>query len=108
MTHSFKEFSTSAIFNVGNETDLKSFHTPKQTELYTFIWAQKEAIEIIIDSIPFTIQPHSILALTPIQYLQYISGHDAIVYQFNDLITLISAFESEVWAQVKISFIVVL
>ncbi len=83
MTHKFKEFSTSAIFNVGNEIDLKVFQTPKQTELYTFIWAQTETIDIVIDSIPFIIQPNSILALTPIQYLQYISGGDAIVYQFN-------------------------
>ena len=96
MTHSFKEFSTSAIFNVGNETDLKSFHTPKQTELYTFIWAQTKAIEIIIDSIPFTIQPHSILALTPIQYLQYISGQDAIVYQFNREFYCIKDHDQEV------------
>lgn len=83
MIYNFKEFSTNAIFNIGNETNLKSFSKAKQTELYTFIWANFEAIEIIIDSIPFTIEPHSILALTPIQYLQYIKGGDAIIYQFN-------------------------
>ncbi|WP_033959756.1 AraC family transcriptional regulator [Psychroserpens jangbogonensis] len=96
MIHTFKEFSTNAIFNVGNETDLKSFQTPKQTELYTFIWAQSEAIEIIIDSIPFIIEPHSILALTPIQYLQYISGQDAIVYQFNREFYCIKDHDQEV------------
>jgi len=96
MTHTFKEFSTNAIFNVGNETDLNSFHTPKQTELYTFIWAQTESIEIIIDSIPLTIQPHSILALTPIQYLQYINGKDAIVYQFNREFYCIKDHDQEV------------
>lgn len=83
MIHNFKEFSTNAIFNIGNETELKSFSKPKQTELYTFIWANSEAIEFIIDSIPFTLKPHSILALTPIQYLEYKSGEDAIMYQFN-------------------------
>ncbi|WCO01520.1 helix-turn-helix domain-containing protein [Psychroserpens ponticola] len=96
MTHTFKEFSTNAIFNIGNETDLKSFLTPKQTELYTFIWAQAEAIEIVIDSLPFTIQPHSILALTPIQYLQYISGKDAIMYQFNREFYCIKDHDQEV------------
>ena len=96
MIHTFKEFSTNAIFNIGNETDLKSFQTPKQTELYTFIWAQSEAIEIIIDSIPFIIEPHSILALTPIQYLQYISGQDAIVYQFNREFYCIKDHDQEV------------
>lgn len=96
MTHTFKEFSTNAIFNIGNETDLKSFLTPKQTELYTFIWSQTEAIKVIIDSIPFTIEPHSILALTPIQYLQYISGQDAIIYQFNREFYCIKDHDEEV------------
>ena len=96
MIHTFKEFSTNAIFNIGNETNLKSFVTPKQTEFYTFIWAKTEAIEIIIDSIPFTIQPHSILALTPIQYLQYIDGQDVIIYQFNREFYCIKDHDEEV------------
>lgn len=96
MNHTFQEFSTNAIFNIGNETDLESFSRPKQTELYTFIWANSEAIEIIIDSIPFTIEPHSILALTPIQYLQYINGTNAIVYQFNREFYCIKDHDQEV------------
>lgn len=96
MIHQFKEFSTNAIFNVGNETDLKSFSLPKQTELYTFIWAQSEAINVIIDSVPITIKAHSILALTPIQYLQYINGQDAIVYQFNREFYCIKDHDQEV------------
>ncbi len=96
MIHHFKEFSTNAIFNIGNETDLKSFTKAKQTELYTFIWANTDAIEIIIDSIPFTILPHSILALTPIQYLQYISGNDALIYQFNREFYCIKDHDQEV------------
>lgn len=83
MNHTFKEFPTNAIFNIGNAQVLSAFTNPKQTELYTFIWTNTEAIDISIDSVPFTLQPHSILALTPIQYLQYINGSDAIVYQFN-------------------------
>ena len=96
MNHTFKEFSTNAIFNIGNEIDLKSFNKAKQTELYTFIWANSKAIELIIDGIPFTIQPHSILALTPIQYLQYISGNDAIIYQFNREFYCIKDHDQEV------------
>jgi AraC-like DNA-binding protein len=96
MIYNFKEFSTNAIFNIGNADDLNSFTKPKQTELYTFIWANSEAIEIIIDSIPFTIKPNSILALTPIQYLQYKSGVDAIVYQFNREFYCIKDHDQEV------------
>jgi AraC-like DNA-binding protein len=96
MTHNFKEFSTNAIFNIGNETDLLQFKKAKQCEFYTFIWAKSEAIAIIIDSVPFTIQPHSILALTPIQYLQYIDGNDAIVYQFNQEFYCIKDHDQEV------------
>jgi AraC-like DNA-binding protein len=96
MNYTFKEFSTNAIFNIGTETDLKSFSSAKQTELYTFIWAHSEAIEIIIDSIPFTIEPNSILALTPIQYLQYIKGEDALVYQFNREFYCIKDHDQEV------------
>jgi len=96
MNHTFKEFSTNATFRIGNEADLKSFSKAQQTELYTFIWANTEAIELVIDSLPFTIQPHSILALTPIQYLQYISGTDAIVYQFNREFYCIKDHDQEV------------
>lgn len=96
MTHTFKEFSTDAIFNIGSETDLESFKNPKQTELYTFIWAKEATIDLIIDSIPFIIQPNSIVALTPIQYLQYIEGGKAIVYQFNREFYCIKDHDQEV------------
>ncbi|MBC3845581.1 AraC family transcriptional regulator [Winogradskyella echinorum] len=96
MIYTFKEFSTNAIFSIGNEGDLKSFSKAKQTEFYTFIWSNSDAIEIIIDSIPFTIKPHSILALTPIQYLEYIKGNDAIVYQFNREFYCIKDHDQEV------------
>jgi AraC-like DNA-binding protein len=83
MTYIFQEFSTGALFNIGNTENLKLFVTPKQVNLYTFIWANKQAIELVIDSIPVTLPPHHILALTPIQYLQFIDGAGAIIYQFN-------------------------
>jgi len=96
MTHTFKEFSTNAIFNIGNETDLLSFKNAKQCELYTFIWAKSEAIDLTIDNVPFTVPPHSILALTPIQYLQYNGGKDVIIYQFNSEFYCIKDHDQEV------------
>ena len=96
MTHTFKEFSTNAIFNIGNETDLLPFSKGKQCELYTFIWAKSEAIDLVIDNVPFTVPPHSILALTPIQYLQYNSGNDIIIYQFNSEFYCIKDHDQEV------------
>lgn len=96
MTHTFKEFSTNAIFNIGNETDLHAFKTAKQCELYTFIWAKSEAVDLTIDNVPFTIPPHSILALTPIQYLQYNGGNDVITYQFNSEFYCIKDHDQEV------------
>ncbi|WP_339757589.1 helix-turn-helix domain-containing protein [uncultured Winogradskyella sp.] len=96
MIYTFKEFSTNAIFSIGNEDDLQSFNNAKQTELYTFIWANSKAIEIHIDSIPFTLQPHCILALTPIQYLQYVHGKDVFVYQFNREFYCIKDHDQEV------------
>ncbi|APY08601.1 AraC family transcriptional regulator [Winogradskyella sp. J14-2] len=83
MMYFFKEFSTGAVFNIGNTKDLQAFVTPKQVDFYTFIWANQHAIELVIDSVPVTLPPNHILALTPIQYLQYRTGADALIYQFN-------------------------
>lgn len=83
MNYTFQEFSTKASFNIYVGSHLETFTQAKQSELYTFIWAQEEALQLIIDSIPVTLPSNSILALTPIQYLQYLSGSNAIVYQFN-------------------------
>ncbi len=96
MTRTFKEFSTDALFKIGYDTDLKSFLKPQQVEFYTFIWSSSEPIELIIDSVPLTLQPNSILALTPIQYLQYIKGEDVIVYQFNREFYCIKDHDQEV------------
>lgn len=96
MTHKFTEFSTNALFQIGDATDLLQFKTPKQTELYTFIWAKEEPIELIIDSIPFLLPPNSIVALTPIQYLEYLSGDNAIIYQFNREFYCIKDHDQEV------------
>lgn len=96
MTHNFKEFATNAVFNIENEQLLLKYKTPKQLDLFTFIWANKQPIKLIVDSIPLTIQPNNILALTPFQYLQYISGEDIIIYQFNKEFYCIKDHDKEV------------
>ena len=70
MKYTFSEFSTGAIFNIGNSDDLNPFKKAQQVNLYTFIWARSQPIELIVDSIPITLPPHHILALSPIQYVQ--------------------------------------
>ena len=74
MTHVFSEFSTDAILQVGDESLLESHRQTKRVELFTFIRTKAFKAEIIVDSIPFTIDPHSVLALTNVQYLQFIEG----------------------------------
>ncbi|NRD19466.1 AraC family transcriptional regulator [Winogradskyella eckloniae] len=96
MMYTFKEFSTNAIFNIGNETDLLPFKEAKQCELFTFIWSTSEAVSLVIDNVPLTIPPHSIVALTPIQYLQYLDGKHIIVYQFNREFYCIKDHDQEV------------
>ncbi len=83
MKYTFKEFSTGAIFNIGNTDHLQPLKKAQQINLYTFIWANSHPVELIIDSVSITLPPNHILALTPIQYIQYIGGNDAILYQFN-------------------------
>lgn len=83
MKYTFSEFSTGAIFNIGNSDDLTPFKKAQQINLYTFIWANSQPVELVIDSVPITLPANHILALTPIQYIQYISGRDVILYQFN-------------------------
>ncbi|QDO95465.1 AraC family transcriptional regulator [Formosa sediminum] len=96
MMYTFKEFSTNAIFNIGNAHDLLAYKSAKQCEYYTFIWAKSEPINLVIDSVPFKLKPHSILALTPIQYLQFIDGSDITIYQFNQEFYCIKDHDQEV------------
>ncbi len=83
MTHEFSEFSTDAILRVGNESLLEAHRQTRRVDLFTFIRTKDSKAEVIVDSIPFTLNPHSVLALTNIQYLQFIEGEDLVVYQFN-------------------------
>ncbi|MFD1062445.1 helix-turn-helix domain-containing protein [Winogradskyella litorisediminis] len=83
MVYNFKEFSTNAVLHIGDQTVLSQFKEAKQTKLYTFIWTKSQTLNLVIDGVPFTLTPNSVLALTPIQYLQVIDSVDVVVYQFN-------------------------
>ncbi len=96
MNKVFNEFKTNAVLKVADEQLLETYTNTKQIELFTFIWATTNDIKIIVDSIPFTIKPGQIIALTPIQYFQYISGENAIVYQFNKEFYCIKDHDKEV------------
>lgn len=96
MTHTFKEFSTEALFKLGNSQNLSAYSQSKQVGLYTFIWANSNPIELIIDSVPLILEPNSILALTPIQYIEYLNGDDAVIYQFNREFYCIKDHDQEV------------
>ncbi|WP_203256521.1 helix-turn-helix domain-containing protein [Hyunsoonleella ulvae] len=96
MQKTFTEFSTNATLKIGDEELLESYKTPKQPELYTFIRTTNFKAEIIVDSMPYTIEPNSILALTVVQFFQFVSGKDLVVYQFNREFYCIKDHDQEV------------
>nr|WP_321232720.1 helix-turn-helix domain-containing protein [uncultured Psychroserpens sp.] len=96
MTKTFTEFSTNAILKIGNETLLEEFKDSKSIGLYTFIWATKTPIKVLVDGVPMTIDANQILSLTAIQYFQFIEGNDVIVYQFNREFYCIKDHDKEV------------
>lgn len=96
MIYTFSEFSTSAILKISNEVLLESFKNSKQLDVYAFIRTTEEEAKVIVDSIPVTIKPHSILALTSVQYFQYKLGHNLKVYFFNREFYCIKDHDQEV------------
>lgn len=96
MQKTFTEFSTNALLKIGNETLLEPFRESRQTGLYTFIRTNNTKVNIVVDSKPYTIESDSILALTDIQYLQFIEGKNLIVYQFNKEFYCIKDHDHEV------------
>ncbi len=80
----FSEKSSNATFIYGDIDVLRS-HRPasKQLTYYTFIWATTEEIQLQVEDQEIILKPNQILALTPINFLKYISGSQAIIYQFN-------------------------
>ncbi len=96
MQKTFKEFTSDAILNIGNEILLEPYKTSKQTGFFTFIRTKSKPLSIIIDGVPHTIKPHRLLALTNLQYLQFVSGTDILVYQFNQAFYCVKDHDQEV------------
>ncbi|MDP5158528.1 MAG: helix-turn-helix domain-containing protein [Flaviramulus sp.] len=96
MQKTFTEFSTNAILKIGDEEILQPYKLAKQPDLYTFIQTGNFKAEIMVDNIPYYIQPNSILVLTTVQYFQFISGEDLLVYQFNREFYCIKDHDQEV------------
>lgn len=96
MKEFFKDFNTDGLLNIGNESLLEFYKKPKQLTLYTFIRTTRYPSEIVVDGIPYTIAPNSLLALTIVQFLQFINGRDLIVYQFNREFYCIKDHDQEV------------
>ena len=96
MQKTFTEFSTNAVLKLGNESLLEPYTTSKRPNLYTFIRTTNTKAEIIVDSIPYTIEANSILALTTVQYFQFVAGENLVVYQFNREFYCIKDHDQEV------------
>lgn len=96
MIQEFKEFTTNAILKVGNESLLEDYKNEKQTGLFTFIWTTNSSAKLMVDGIPFTLEPHRILALVPVQNLKFIEGSTINVYQFNREFYCIKDHDKEV------------
>ena len=96
MTHIFNEFTSKAVLYIGGAELLKPFQKSKTADLYTFIWTQDNAINLVVDHIPLTLKPNSILSLTPNQYLQVDTEEDLVVYQFNREFYCIKDHDQEV------------
>lgn len=96
MIEEFKEFSTAALLKIGDEKLLHAYAESKTMELFTFIRTQFTVAFLEIDGVTITLPKHSIIVLTPNQYLSYIEGLDLIVYQFNREFYCIKDHDKEV------------
>ena len=99
MPSEFKEFSTNAILKIGDIALLDTSKESVQVKFYTFIWTRNNPISIKIDSVDTYISPHSILALTPNQFLEIEEPQelgDVRVYQFNPEFYCIQEHDKEV------------
>lgn len=96
MQEVFKDFSTGGLLKIGNELLLEPYRKPKQAGIYIFIRTTNQKASIEVDGVPYTISEHSLLALTPIQFLHYTEGSNLIVYQFNREFYCIKDHDQEV------------
>ncbi|OAB80388.1 helix-turn-helix domain-containing protein [Cochleicola gelatinilyticus] len=96
MTKKFTEFATGALLQIGNETLLDTFKEVKQSGFFIFIRTTTTPAQLIVDHVPVTLPRQSIIALTPLQYLQFQEGDDLLVYQFNREFYCIKHHDNEV------------
>ncbi|WP_300021367.1 AraC family transcriptional regulator [uncultured Maribacter sp.] len=96
MQEVFKDFSTGGLLKIGNEVLLENYRRPKQAGLYIFIRTTSSKAFINVDGVPYIISEHSLLALTPIQFLHFNEGKHLIVYQFNREFYCIKDHDQEV------------
>ncbi len=96
MRNRFTEFSTGAFLTIGDENLLNEFRTSKELGHFSFIWTQDTEAVFVIDGIPTTVAPNSIVSLTPIQHLQYVEGENLRVYEFNREFYCIKDHDKEV------------
>lgn len=96
MTKKFTEFTTGAMLQMGNETLLESFQEATQSGTFIFIRTTTQPAQLVIDHVPVTLPKQSIVALTPLQYLQFQEGENLVVYQFNREFYCIKDHDKEV------------
>ncbi|KJD31902.1 AraC family transcriptional regulator [Tamlana sedimentorum] len=96
MMHAFTEFTTNAVLKISNESILQNYVSAKPLDVFAFICTNTSAAQVVIDNIPVTINPHSILALTNVQYFQFVSGENLRVYFFNREFYCIKDHDKEV------------
>lgn len=96
MIHSFSEFSTNAVLTVGDENLLETYKESKQLDIFAFIRTGDTKAQFIIDSIPVCLEPHSVLALTSVQFFQFVHGENLKVYLFNREFYCIKDHDQEV------------
>lgn len=84
MQKTFSEKTSGARFIYGDEEVLEShILVSKPLDYYTLVWATQEDITLQIEDQTLVLEKNQILALTPLNYLKYVSGKHAIVYKFN-------------------------
>ena len=92
----FTEFASQAYFRMANEMALESFRATQKLSLYTFIWTGDCEASLVVDGVPIIVAPHSILSLTPNQFLQFLKGSNIKVLEFNREFYCIKDHDKEV------------
>ena len=96
MDKAFSEFSTGAKLLLSNENKLETYTSSDPLGLYTFIWPTHTESVLKVDGVPVRLKPNQIVALTPVQRIEFISGEQLRVYQFNREFYCIKDHDKEV------------